>query len=137
MALRTARKRGTQALNVPMSSMIDVVFLLLIYFIVTQKEEVPEAHLAVNLPSPNQTQQQPQTKPNLLEIEVHPGQVYIQGAPRSFEIVERTIRSLAKLDPEQTVLIKVNQMARAGDLVRVLDLCRGAGLTQLNVVTLK
>ena len=137
MALVTSRKRRGRTLDVPMSSMIDVVFLLLIYFIVTQKEEIPEAHLAVNLPSPNQQQKQPEKKPNILEIEVHPGQIYVQGAPRSFAVVERTITSLARLDPEQTVLIKVSQMARTGDLVRVLDLCRGAGLTELNVVALK
>ena len=119
-----------------MSSMIDVVFLLLIYFIVTQKEEISEAHLAVNLPSPNPARQA-EVKPKLLELEVHPGQVMLQGAPRSPEIIEQTLGDLAKLDAEQTVIVKVSQMARNGELVSVLDLCKGVGFTKLNVVTLK
>lgn len=119
-----------------MSSMIDVVFLLLIYFIVTQKEEISEAHLAVNLPSPNPSRQA-EAKPKLLELEVHPGQVMLQGAPRSAEIIEQTLGDLAKLDAEQTVIIKVSQMARNGELVSVLDLCKGVGFSKLNVVTLK
>ena len=45
------RKRSNDTLAVPMSQMIDVVFLLLIYFVVTMKDEISEAHLAVNLPS--------------------------------------------------------------------------------------
>ena len=68
------KKRDSEQLAVPMSSMIDIVFLLLIYFIVTQKDEISEAHLAVNLPAPGSAQQQTDNKPQLLELEVHPGQ---------------------------------------------------------------
>ena len=135
MALGKKRSR-TDRIEVPMSSMIDVVFLLLIYFIVTQKEEISEAHLAVNLPSPNPARQT-EIRPKLLELEVHPGQVMLQGAPRSPEIIKQTLGDLAKLDSEQTVIIKVSQMARNGELVGVLDLCRGVGFSKLNVVTLK
>ena len=119
-----------------MSSMIDVVFLLLIYFVVTHRDELSEAHLAVNLPSPNPVQQQ-EKKPKLLEIEVHPGQIFLQGAPRSLEAVRETLTYLAGLDADQTVMIKTSQVAPTGELVKVLDICRGAGLTKLNVVTLK
>ena len=130
------RRSGEQRIEIPMSSMIDVVFLLLIYFIVTQKEEISEAHLAVNLPSPNAAQQT-DVKPKLLEIEVHPGQVMLQGAPRSVEMIKQTLAHLAKLDSEQTVIVKVSQMARTQELVGVLDLCKGVGFSKLNVVTLK
>jgi len=130
------RKIGEHMINVPMSSMIDVVFLLLIYFIVTQKEEISEAHLAVNLPSPNPLQET-KTKPNLLEIEVLPGQELVQGAPRSLPAMKDTLQYLAKLDPDQTVMIKVSQLARTKDLIQVLDMCKAVGLNQLNVMTLK
>ena len=130
------RKIGEHMINVPMSSMIDVVFLLLIYFIVTQKEEISEAHLAVNLPSPNPLQET-KTKPNLLEIEVLPGQGLVQGAPRSLPAMKDTLQYLAKLDPDQTVMIKVSQLARTKDLIQVLDMCKAVGLNQLNVMTLK
>lgn len=130
------RKSGGGQVEIPMSSMIDVVFLLLIYFIVTQKEELSEAHLAVNLPSPNSAQQT-DIKPRLLEIEVHPGQIFLQGAPRSLEEIRGTLERLAALDPEQTVMVKTSVMARTEELVQVLDLCKGVGLSKLNVVTLQ
>ncbi|NCU27823.1 biopolymer transporter ExbD, partial [Candidatus Nomurabacteria bacterium] len=38
--------------EVPLSAMIDVVFLLLIYFIVSQKPIVEDTHLAIDLPAP-------------------------------------------------------------------------------------
>ena len=52
------RRRVQEQAEVPMSSMIDVVFLLLIYFIITQKEQISEAHLAVNLPTPSVAEKQ-------------------------------------------------------------------------------
>lgn len=52
-----ARKRKIKLENsvaaaVPLSSMIDVVFLLLIYFIMTQKKVVEDVYLQSDLPSP-------------------------------------------------------------------------------------
>lgn len=130
------RKKSAEQLQIPMSAMIDVVFQLLIYFIVTHQKEIPEAHLAVNLPSPN-TAAAPQVKPKLLELQVMPGQILLQGVPRTLAMVQESLAYLAKLDPEQTVIVKVSLMARAEELVQVLDLCDGVGLSKLNVVTLK
>ncbi len=124
-----------QVIQVPMSSMIDVVFLLLIYFIVTHKEELSEAHLAVNLPSPGVAKTQ-EVKPRLLELEVRPGEVYLQGVPRPIEIIEQTLAFLGNLDPDQTVMVKTSLAARTHELVRVLDLCKKAGLTKLNLVAI-
>jgi len=131
-----AKKHEAESLQIPMSSMIDVVFQLLIYFIVTSTREIPEAHLAVNLPTPSTTSST-KIKPKLLELQVMPGQVMLQGTPRSPEMIKENLTALAKLDAEQTVIVKVSPLARTEELVRVLDLCRGVGLTKLNVVTLR
>ncbi|MBN2451459.1 MAG: biopolymer transporter ExbD [Lentisphaeria bacterium] len=131
------RRKAVSAVQIPMSSMIDVVFLLLIYFIVTQKDELSEAHLAVNLPSPSPAQEQPQEKPNLLEIEVHPGQVYLKKIPQTLPQLKETLSRFAAYDSEQTVIVKTSVMAETHELVSVLDLCKGLGLTRLNVLTLQ
>jgi len=136
MALRKKKKGDAQVVQVPMSSMIDVVFLLLIYFIVTQKDEIQEAHLAVNLPAPS-APSKPEEKPTLLELEVHPGRIMLQGVVRPPEMIKETLAYLAKLDSDQTVIVKTNVMARTAELVTALDLCKGVGFTKLNVVTLK
>lgn len=135
MALGKKRAAG-ELIQVPMSSMIDVVFLLLIYFIVTQKDEISEAHLAVNLPSPSMTEST-EKPPPILELEVHPGRVLLQRVPRSLDTIKERLTYLAELDRDQTVMVKTSVMARAEELVAVLDICRGAGLSKLNVVTLK
>ena len=128
------RKKKEEALAVPMSSMIDIVFLLLIYFIITQKDEISEAHLAVNLPAPGSSKAS-DTKPQLLEIEVHENMYSLRGVALSLGNLGNTLAKFS--DPDLTVIIKVSVQAKARDLVAVLDLCQGAGLTKMNVVTLR
>ncbi len=129
------KNRKEEALAVPMSSMIDIVFLLLIYFILTQKEEISEAHLAINLPAPGASSKEQETKPQLLEIEVHENMYSLRGVAMALPMLEDTLGRFN--DPDLTVIIKVSVRARARDLVSVLDLCQGAGLSKLNVVTLR
>ena len=137
MGLRK-RKGSSDAIEVPMSSMIDVVFLLLIYFIVTYKEEIPEAHLAVNLPQPNPAKPPPDVPPPLLlELEVHPGAYMLRGREMSPTSIESVLRQMAALDDELTVIVKVNQRAKTKNLVAVLDICQSVNLKNINVVTLE
>ena len=45
--------------------------------------------------------------------------------------------SFGKMDPGMTVMVKVAFDAYASELVTALDLCDKAGLTNLNVVSLR
>ena len=130
------RQREDEKLETPMSAMIDVVFLLLIFFIVTHKEELVEAHMAVNLPSPSSAPSE--TKPQLLEVQVRAGGNYVlNGKPLGLEAIETTLHSIAQFDSDQTVIVKVHPAAVQRELIQLLDRCRKVGLTKLNVLTLK
>jgi biopolymer transport protein ExbD len=112
------------------------VFLLLIYFIVTQKDEVSEAHLAVNLPTPNVAEKQDEPPPRPIEIAVFADRVQLQGRAMPADRIVELLEPRAKEDPDLTVMVKTSTKARTKDLVKVLDLCESIGLTKLNVVTL-
>lgn len=131
------RNLNVDAAEPPMSAMIDVVFLLLIYFISTQKEIIPEAHLAINLPSPPSVDQPPPETPQVpMDILVLPGPNYqVSGAPATLEVIDARLRSVAGINIETTVTVKTSMRAKADDMVKVLDLCHKYGLKNLNVVT--
>ena len=130
------KRKKAENLSVQMSSMIDIVFLLLIYFIVTAREEITEAHLSVNLPAPGAAKAT-ENKPKMLEIEVHQGQYRLNGAPLETDVIESMLMGLGPTDPSMTVMVKVAFDAYASELVTALDLCDKAGLTNLNVVSLR
>jgi biopolymer transport protein ExbD len=136
------KTRRSDKQDIPMSAMIDIVFLLLIFFIWTHKEEIVEAHMAINLPSPDIPSGPPPPKPRLLEIQIppdstHEGIYFLLGSPKSLDVLEGILAKQAALDAEQTVVIKVSQEARQGKLIELLDRCKKVGLSKLNVLTLK
>ena len=82
-------------------------------------------------------QEKPDEKPNLLEIEVHPGRITLRQRPMTLAQLAETLTALTAMDTEQTVIVKTSVMAQAQELVQVLDLCKGLNLNRLSVMTLK
>lgn len=131
-----ATRYANEKINVPMAAMIDVVFLLLIFFIVTYEEELIEAHLNVNMPAPNRVLQQ-NPDPQLLEIHVLPGEYRFMGSvPVSVDRLLSELMTFTRFDADHMVLIKVSKEAQHNELIALLDRCHKVGLTKLNVLTL-
>ena len=137
MALST-RKKETEQIEIPMSSMIDVVFLLLIYFVWTYQIEVPEAHLQVNLPgAPDPDQTVEVDPPPPIQLQVLPKAYYIGGRKvEDLNLIEKLLRKFASIDEDTVLIIQVTGDAPTRNLVELLDRCKAAGLTNLNVVTI-
>ena len=138
-----AKKKIQEApAEAPMSAMIDVVFLLLIFFIVTHQDEMVEAHMSINLPSAASAPSDA-PKPKLIEIQIPPdsdmdGKYLLMGAtPMDVDGIEEVLAGQAVLDPDATIIIKVSPRAEQRKLIALLDRCKKVGLTQLNVLTLK
>ena len=67
-----ARRKPPEPTEVPMSAMIDVVFLLLIFFIATKKPTIAETHVAINLPAPSVAKQSDTPPLDLASVTVAP-----------------------------------------------------------------
>lgn len=135
------RKQQVEEAEVPLSSMIDVVFLLLIYFIVTQKPIIENTLLGVNLPSPNPGPP-PKEKPQIFTVDVmklrnpqkSPMYYHVNGSPWHIDDLREYLMQVAENDPEQTVIINCGPNAQHIKLIQLLDACAEAGLKQLNIV---
>ena len=139
MALLRKKSLGDR-IDIPMSAMIDVVFLLLIYFIVTYQEEIPEAHLQVNLPAPDAVERDPEDIPDPpLSLTVLPRQYLVEGRAMEPERIRRYLAGLAQqAGPENvTVLINTHVTAPTRNLIEILDICRSVQITRLNVMTIE
>jgi len=135
VALGKRKGSGNEELPVPLNTLIDVVFLLLVYFVITWSAPIPEAHLAVNLPSPGEsTQEDP---PPVLQIEVRPEKILVQGKAYSIDEIRPRLKNLAEMQSEQPVIVKVSGEIKTHRLVQVLDMCKGLGFETVNVMSLK
>ncbi len=135
--LRKSREGGK--IEIPMSAMIDVVFLLLIYFLITYREEIPEAHLQVNLPAPDAEPQEEREPVPPVELEVRPREYRFRGRPMRLETIQRALNTMAQdVGPDDiTVVVKTHVRAPTSNLVEILDICRAVEITNLNVMTME
>jgi biopolymer transport protein ExbD len=118
-----------------MTAMIDVVFQLLIFFIVTNKPQDVITNLDVFRPSPEQQKKEQLEVPNLVKIQIFPDGFMINDKRVPISDLEVLVAKLASYSKEQTILIMCASLSRHADLVHVLDLCTKSGLKNLSVIS--
>ncbi len=118
-----------------MTPMIDVVFQLLIYFIVTIKPIDVITNLDVFRPAPDPNAKKDEKPPQLVRIGVYPDGYTVNDIQVQLEGLDKALGRLAALDAGQTIMITVSANSEHGALVKALDLCAKNGLRSLSVVS--
>ena len=116
--------------------MIDVVFQLLIFFIVTLKQEDILSHLDVSRPAPDPNQKQEEQVQDLLQITVYADGLVLKGRRVSLETLENHLGKLASYSKNVSVIIKCTGDSPHRYLVQVLDVCSKVGLKNLSVFSM-
>jgi biopolymer transport protein ExbD len=131
-----ARKRPEGAPpELSMTPMIDVVFQLLIYFIVTIKPMDVITNLDVFRPAPDPNAKKDEKPPQLVRVGVYQDGYTINDNPIALEGLDKAFSRLASIDAGQTIMITVSAVSEHGMLIRALDLCAKNGLRSLSVVS--
>ena len=134
--MRKRRKKESESeLEVSMTPMIDVVFQLLIYFLVTFTTPDVLAHLDISRPAPDPSQTEQRTPPKMIRVNIYVDGFSLNGRAVSKEELGRILNRLAGFSTSQTVLITCAGGSEHAMLVNVLDLCADSGLSQLSVVS--
>ncbi|MBU0678261.1 MAG: biopolymer transporter ExbD [Verrucomicrobia bacterium] len=138
MAQKRQRKRPVFQTNseIPMTPMIDIVFQLLIYFLVTFKPVDVMAHLDVFRPSPEAKKEQLDTPPNLIRVVIYEDGFTINEKPVDLDSLDSLLSKLAGIDRDQTILLMCTAHSPHEKLIQVLDLCAKSGLRNLSVVSM-
>lgn len=113
-----------------MTPMLDVVFIMLIFFIVTTSF-VKESGVEVNQPSAETTQRQ--DKNNILVAITPTGEIWIDKQQVDVRAVRANVQRLRAQSPDSAVVIQADQDARTGILVKVMDQIRLAGVENVAI----
>ena len=118
-----------------LTPMIDVVFLLLIFFMVTTTFLNPEREIEVDLPTA-ESAGAVESPPEEIVITVRSdGSVFVRGESCEHDDLVALLRSAAQHDPETPVTIRGDRQAHHEAVVGVMDACGTAGLFNLAVGT--
>ncbi len=121
--MRIDRGTGEERVEMNLTPMIDVVFLLIIFFMVATKFSEIERDLRVNPPSSKHAQPVTATPRELIINVTEKGRYIISGVEYTPEDLERLIARAVKENPNQTVVIRGDRRVMLQLPVNVLSLC--------------
>ena len=122
--------RGSDKVDINMGPLIDMVFLLLIFFVVTTSF-VKEA--GIDVQRSTAATAEVKDRGNIMVGVSHEGHVYFEGKRVDVRSVRGLIeRSLAE-DPESGVVVVADKRSETGDVVKVMDQCRLAGAKSVSL----
>ncbi len=127
-------KKNQKFEDVPLTPMIDVVFQMLIYFVLTF--EIPDrmSQMQVWRPQGESTAKQ-DTPLELMRITVYDGYYALNDTRASLSTLERTFNRLADLNPTQSIIVVATADSRHKDLVEALNLLNKAGLENVSLLS--
>ncbi|MGC9453873.1 MAG: ExbD/TolR family protein [Phycisphaerae bacterium] len=146
MKLRATRKEETVGVN--MAPLIDCVFILLIFFLVTSMLQKPHHELLLDVPEAGAADTvTEQHEPLVIELranhpdpdasDVDPSRtdpyIVIDGEPMTRDLLERRLRQVAQESPNRRIRIDAEPQFRMRHVVPVADLCRLHGLIRIDV----
>lgn len=124
-----ARKKPLSEIN--MTPLIDLVFLLLITFIIT----FPMIEQGIHLKLPRgQASKIDQAKSQSISITAD-GQVYFNNAAVTPEALEESLKGVAAQDPQPPVLVRCDEKVAYGELVKTLRILNHCKITRMALVT--
>ncbi len=121
---------STDASPLDLTPMIDMMFLLLIFFLVATTFQQTEREMKIALPF---AEADGPISATLREIIVNvdaEGQIILAGRRVEAEDFRRTIQDAVAANPEQKVSVRGDRTTDYGNIVRVLDICKAAGIQE-------
>lgn len=115
---------------IDMTPMLDIVFIMLIFFIVTTSF-VKESGISINSPAAASAVQA--DKGNIMVAIKPDGAIWIDRRVVDIRAVRANIEKLRAENPESAVVIQSDSDARTGVLVRVMDQIRMAGVDNISI----
>ncbi len=113
------KKRSKVESGFSMSSMTDIVFLLLIFFMITSTMVTPIANKDINLPK---SDHQVSAKPNTTISVTKDLEYFIEGDKVSFWKLERSLKEIIEKEPETYVALHVDESVPFSVVRKIRDI---------------
>ncbi|MES9986882.1 MAG: biopolymer transporter ExbD [Candidatus Thiodiazotropha endolucinida] len=127
------KRRSSQVLN--LTPLIDIVFLLLVFFMLTAHFIEDEA---IDIQLPVAESSLPSDDDDTVEVALLPnGDLLVDGRAATLDNLEDTLRGALHAPNKRYVRLKGDQAAAFGAGVKVIDAARSAGAESLDILTEK
>jgi len=136
MAVRI--NKGNALSSLSLTPLIDVVFLLLVFFLVTTRFAQEDYELAVVLPAASEAQPLiVEPKELFVNIDQH-GDYVVDGRQMTRGEIEEILEQAVANNPvNQSVVIRADRRVQFDSVVAIMNLCNRTGVRDYSVTTLQ
>ena len=128
------KKRPRYQIQAPLTSLIDIVFMLLIYFLLTTNFMVDEG---IKIKRPQASAAAPQTQREITVYVDKDGRAYLMDEEVALDDMFARVKTMIGSDPDRLVVIKADREVILNKAVKVMDIVKAAGAGRLCLATEK
>jgi biopolymer transport protein ExbD len=128
------RNKDRYQMQSPLTSLIDIVFLLLIYFLLTTNFIVEEG---ITIKLPDAKASAPQIKQEITVTVDEEGRAYMADKEIPLDQLYTRIKEMIGKDKDRLVIIKADRTVILNKAVKVMDIAKAAGASRLSLATEK
>jgi len=126
---------GSERTGIQLAPMIDVVFLLLIFFIVLWNYARFETEIDISVPAASAGENPERTIGEIVVNVNKEGAITIEGIKRSEEQTLEMFRNIVAAYPDQALILRGDKEASFDHIVKVLNLCKEANIWNISFAT--
>lgn len=120
--------------EINISPLIDMVFILLIFFVVTATFS---QETGVKVQRPRATSAKQIRKKNILIAITAEGTIHIQNKQVNFNHLKVILKNLIQDSPDSDAVVMADQNSKMDTVVKVIDACNNAGILKVSIGALK
>ena len=126
-----------QEVGVPLAPMIDIVFLLLIFFLTATSFYKVEKDISIQLPEASEGEAASGIQKDIVVNVRKAGILVVNGKIVTLEALEEQFKEAQAANPEQAVVIRGDKLTLHQYIVRVMNTCLKTNITNVNVAVFK
>jgi len=128
------KKRDRYQMQAPLTSLIDIVFMLLIYFLLTTSFMVDEG---IKIKLPQASAAAPQTQQEITVYVDREGGAYIENKLVPQDKLFKRLKKMIGGQQDRLVVVKADRSVILNKAVKIMDLAKAAGAARLCLATEK
>ena len=111
--------------------MIDIIFFLLVFFMMNSLQTIAQKALSVQLPQTT-TASAPAQLPVVLTLDAE-GHITIDNVPMSIDAAEAMVKERIAQNPNASVILQADKRSAHGQVVAIMDMLKQAGVKRLAI----
>ncbi len=131
------RRRQPALPQFQMTAMMDVVFLLLCFFVTSSVFSQWEYEVDLTLPSAKSGNSSTRLPGEIILNVAQDGRVTVNGRVLQGEALDRLLSQVAGYLPDQPVTVRADAATPYADFMKVVDACRMAGIANISLATIQ